>query len=84
MTTPRQNFITALELGTPSGLVPHFELVFFLTMETFGKVHSSHRLYNQWNQIEAKEKQMHRHPLTASNIANKFSGGTSAWALCTC
>ena len=29
MISPRQNFIKALELGTPSGLVPHFELVFY-------------------------------------------------------
>jgi len=60
MITPRQNFITALELGTPSGLVPHFELVFYLTMEAFGKVHPSQRYYGQWNQMEAKERQLHR------------------------
>jgi uroporphyrinogen decarboxylase len=40
--------------------VPHFELVFYLTMEAFGKVHPSHRYYNQWNQMEEKERQLHR------------------------
>ena len=31
--TPRQKFILALEGKQPPGRVPHFELVFFLTME---------------------------------------------------
>jgi uroporphyrinogen decarboxylase len=74
MTTPRQNFITALELGTPTGLVPHFELVFFLTMEAFGKVHPSQRYYGQWNQMEAKERQLHREAMADLyiQIAERF------------
>ena len=61
MDTPRQEFIHALEHKPPKrGRVPHFELVFFLTMEAFGKVHPSHRYYNQWNQMEEKERQLHR------------------------
>lgn len=69
MRTPRQNFITALELGTPSGRVPHFELVFFLTMEAFGKVHPSHRAYSQWNQMEEQERQLHRNDMADIYIA---------------
>ena len=42
--TPRARFTAALERKPITGLVPHFELVFFLTMEAFGKVHPSHRL----------------------------------------
>jgi len=59
--TPRERFIRALELRPPlPGRVPHFELVFFLTMEVFGKVHPSHRHYGQWDQMEEKERQLHR------------------------
>ena len=43
----------ALEGKQPPGLVPHFELFFFLTMETFGKVHPEHRAYGQWDQRNA-------------------------------
>jgi uroporphyrinogen decarboxylase len=61
MGTPRQDFIHALERRPPiPGRVPHFELVFFLTMEAFGKVHPSHRFYSQWNQMEERERQLHR------------------------
>lgn len=58
--TPRKRFITALERKPITGLVPHFELVFFLTMEAFGKVHPSHRYYSQWDQMNEKERQLHR------------------------
>lgn len=59
--TPRQQFIHALERKPPvPGRVPHFELVFFLTMEAFGKVHPSQRYYGQWDQMEEKERQLHR------------------------
>jgi uroporphyrinogen decarboxylase len=60
MTTPRERFIAALERQPVLGRVPHFELVFFLTMEAFGRVHPSHRSYHQWDQMEEKERQMHR------------------------
>jgi uroporphyrinogen decarboxylase len=43
--SPRQHFITALERRLLTGRVPHFELVFLLTMEAFGKVHPWHRNY---------------------------------------
>lgn len=69
MNTPRDQFINALNRGTPSGRVPHFELVFFLTMEAFGKVHPSHRFYSQWNQMEEKERQLHRDDMAELFIA---------------
>ena len=57
---PRERFIAALERRPLTGRVPHFELVFFLTMEAFGKVHPYHRNYPQWVQMEEKERQLHR------------------------
>lgn len=57
--TPRQRFITALERRPLTGRVPTFELVFFLTMEAFGKVHPRHRSFSQWHQMEAKERRLH-------------------------
>jgi len=58
--TPRERFIAALERRPIIGRVPHFELVFFLTMEAFGKVHPSHRSYHQWMQMQETERQLHR------------------------
>lgn len=58
--TPRERFIAALERRPVPGRVPHFELVFFLTMEAFGKVHPSHRDYNQWLQMTNSERSLHR------------------------
>jgi len=57
--TGRESFIKALKREPYSGRVPHFELVFFLTMEAFGRVHPSHRSYSQWNQMSAGEKYLH-------------------------
>lgn len=59
--TPRERFRAALKRKPPGagGRVPHFELVFFLTMEAFGKVHPSHRNYGQWMQMERKEQDLH-------------------------
>lgn len=57
--TPKEKFIAALERKPLSGRVPHFELVFFLTMEEFGKVHPAHRSYHQWNQMSKKEQELH-------------------------
>ncbi len=54
--TPRRRFITALEGGRPTGHVPTFELVFYLTMESFGKVHPTHRAFAQWDQMSPRER----------------------------
>lgn len=67
--TPRERFIAALERRPLTGRVPHFELVFFLTMEAFGKVHPSHRAYSQWDQMEEKERQLHRADMADLYIA---------------
>jgi len=53
--TPCEQFIMALEGKQPPGRVPHFELVFYLTMEAFGKVHPSHRIFHQWGQMSKAE-----------------------------
>jgi uroporphyrinogen decarboxylase len=58
--TPREKFIMALEGKQPPGRVPHFELVFFLTMEAFGRVHPSQRHYAQWQQMSDAERDLHR------------------------
>ncbi|MDI6775501.1 MAG: uroporphyrinogen decarboxylase family protein [Verrucomicrobiota bacterium] len=58
--TPRERFVAALERKPPlPGRVPHFELVFYLTMEAFGKVHPSQRAYAQWGQMEERERRLH-------------------------
>jgi len=67
--TPRERFITALERKPLTGRVPHFELVFFLTIEAFGKVHPSHRSYHQWEQMTEKERNLHRNDMASLYIA---------------
>ena len=61
--TPREAFFAALERRPPSGRVPHFELEFFLTMEAFGRIHSSQRRYGQWLQMSGTEQDLHRRDL---------------------
>jgi uroporphyrinogen decarboxylase len=58
--TPRQEFIMALEGRQPPGRVPHFELVFFLTMEAFGRVFPGHRRFAQWDQMTDRERDLQR------------------------
>ena len=67
--TPRERFIAALERKPLTGRVPHFELVFFLTMEAFGKVHPSHRNYEQWLQMKERERELHRRDMADLYIA---------------
>lgn len=61
--TPREKFVAALERKPITGRVPTFELVFFLTMEAFGRLHPSQRHYGQWDQMEEKERQLHRNDI---------------------
>jgi len=56
--TQKERFIKTLKREPVPGLVPTFELVFFLTMEKFGKVHPSHRHFSQWNQMSRKEQDL--------------------------
>jgi len=67
--TPRERFIAALERRPLTGRVPHFELVFFLTMEAFGKVAPGHRSYHQWDQMEEQERRRHTADLAETYIA---------------
>jgi uroporphyrinogen decarboxylase len=67
--TPRERFISALNRQPLTGRVPHFELVFFLTMEAFGKVHPQHRAYSQWDQMEEKERRLHINDMADLYIA---------------
>ena len=67
--TPRDRFIAALERRPLTGRVPHFELVFFLTMEAFGRVHPLHRNYEQWLQMEERERDLHRRDMAGLYIA---------------
>ncbi len=66
---PRDRFIAALERKPIVGRVPHFELEFRLTMEAFGRVHPLMRAYHQWDQMEEKERQMHRRDMAETYIA---------------
>lgn len=58
--TEKQRFISALQRKPITGKVPHFELVFYLTMQVLGKVHPDHRCFNQWNQMSETEKDLLR------------------------
>ncbi|MGH7145702.1 MAG: uroporphyrinogen decarboxylase family protein, partial [Planctomycetota bacterium] len=76
--TPRQRFIAALERRPLPGLVPHFELVFFLTMEAFGKVHPSQRRYDQWDQMRESERRLHRREIAQLYVDTARRYGHSA------
>ena len=56
--TERERFIKALRREPLTGHVPHFELVFYLTMDAIGKVHPTHRAYRQWTQMTAREQEL--------------------------
>jgi uroporphyrinogen decarboxylase len=76
--TPRERFRAALERKPLTGRVPHFELVFYLTMEAFGRVHPDHRNYGQWDQMEEKERELHRRDIADLYIATAERYGWSA------
>ena len=67
--TPREKLIVALECGQPTGRVPHFELVFYLTMEALGRVHPSHRGFGQWDQMSDRERDLHRRDIADTYVA---------------
>lgn len=56
---PREKFVKALKREEIVGHVPHFELVFFLTMESIGRIHPVHRNYAQWHQMSTDERNLH-------------------------
>jgi len=57
--TKRETFIKALKREPITGLVPHFELEFFLTMEAFHRIHGSQKRFSQWNQMSQRERDLH-------------------------
>ncbi|MBS6195124.1 MAG: hypothetical protein KH828_06055 [Clostridiales bacterium] len=57
--THRERFIKTLKCEETGGQVPHFELVFFLTMEALGRPHPSQFRFNQWNQMSKSEQKLH-------------------------
>ncbi|MDO8685508.1 MAG: uroporphyrinogen decarboxylase family protein [Clostridiales bacterium] len=76
--THKERFISALKHRAITGLVPHFELVFFLTMEAFGKVHPLHRNYIQWGQMSENERELHRNEIADIFIETAKSYNHSA------
>jgi uroporphyrinogen decarboxylase len=76
--TPRERFAAALDRRPLEGLVPTFELVFFLTMEEFGRVQPSHRDYRQWDQMTERERELHRRDMAGLFVATAQRFGHSA------
>lgn len=72
--TPKEKFIKALRREKIEGHVPHFELVFFLTMEAISRVHPCHRNYSQWYQMSRAEQKLHLRDMALSyiEIAEKY------------
>ena len=56
--TGREKMIRAFRHEPIDGHVPHYENVFYLTMESIGKVHPNHRNFHQWNQMSVREKEL--------------------------
>lgn len=73
--TQRERFIKTLNCEPIGGQVPTFELVFFLTMEAFGKLHPSHRTFEQWNQMSYTEQKLHMNDIAQVyvDIARKYN-----------
>ena len=81
--TPRERFIAALRHEPLEGLVPHFELVFFLTMESLGKVHPSHRYYAPVSYTHLAGYKRQRLCLaTAPSRARRADGCRWCWTSC--
>jgi len=72
--TERERFIKVLKREKITGKVPHFELVFYLTMEVLGKVHPSHRQYWQWNQMSPRERELQMNDMASCyiDVAEKY------------
>ena len=76
--TERERFIRTLKCEKIGGQVPTFELVFYLTMEAFGRVHPEHRSYHQWNQMSAREKSLQMRDMADLYIQTARRYGHSA------
>jgi uroporphyrinogen decarboxylase len=71
----RERFSKALRREPITGHVPHFELVFYLTMEVLGKVHPEQRGLGQWKQMSAIERELQLQDAAATfiGIAKKYN-----------
>ena len=67
--TSQEKFIAVMEGRPVTGLVPHFELAFFLTMEAFGRIHPLQRVYNQWGQMSDSERKLHIDDIASLYVA---------------
>ena len=76
--TERERFIKTLQCEKIGGRVPHVELVYFLTMEKFGKVHPCHRNYEQWNQMSHEEQKLHIQDMAKLYVDTARAYGHSA------
>jgi len=56
--TGKEQILRAIRYEPIEGHVPHFENVFFLTMEAFGRIHPVHRNFYQWNQMSRSEQEL--------------------------
>jgi len=75
--TQRERFIKALKREPLTGLVPHFELVFLLTMDVFGKPPPAHN-YNTEASLKdlssvEKDERLHDEAVRYVEIARKFN-----------
>lgn len=76
--TNRERFIRTLKCEKIGGQVPTFELVFFLTMEAFGRIHFSQRVFHQWNQMSRSEQLLHVKDMASLYIQTAERYGHSA------
>lgn len=72
--TNRERFIKTLKCEPIGGQVPTFELVFYLTMESLGKVHPLQRRYEQWKQMSYNERKLHLNDMAQVyiDVAKKY------------
>lgn len=72
--TNRERFIKTLKCESIGGQVPTFELVFYLTMESLGKVHPLQRRYEQWKQMSYNERKLHLNDMAQVyiDVAKKY------------
>ena len=73
--TGKEKMLKAFRHEPIIGHVPHFELVFYLTMEVLGKVHPNHRRFDQWHQMSVQEQECQLRDLADCHveIAKKYN-----------
>ncbi len=76
--TNRERFLKTLQCEAIGGQAPTFELVFFLTMEAFGRVHPHQRSYSQWKQMSPRERQLHIDDMAELHLETARRYGHSA------